>query len=120
MYRNQRPIFTPFFLTPIIKTLKTEEGEIPKKLGGGGEIPKRGSRSLGEGQITRDLARGGKSLGGKIPTTPGCLLFQSFSPNSGWLLCEEDSFNVALLQVFLLTIRRSLKEEVVQVSKYLC
>ena len=28
---NQRPIFTPFFLPwAIVRTLKTEEGEIPK------------------------------------------------------------------------------------------
>ena len=50
MYRNQRAIFTPLFLTPIIRTLKTEEGEFSRP---------------GEGQITSDLAPGGQIPGGK-------------------------------------------------------
>ena len=74
MYRNQRPIFTPLFLTPIIRTLKTEEGEFPKiRRGGarslnffwrGGEIPKGG-------RIPRDLAPGRAKLLGISPLVDG-------------------------------------------------
>ena len=40
---------------------------------------------------------------------PGWLLSQAYSPNRpGWLLCEADSFNVGLLLIFRLIIRRRL------------
>ena len=60
MYRNQRLIFTPFFLNPIKRTLKTEgRGRGSLKFRGGG-----GTRSLKGCEIARDLAQGRiKSLG---------------------------------------------------------
>ena len=78
MYRNQRPIFTPIFFTPIIRTLKTEGGGAARSLKfRGGEIPKGGrdpqARSPGKGQITRDLApRGPNPWRGEISATPVC------------------------------------------------
>ena len=77
MYRNQRPIFTPLFLTPIIRTLKTEEGEFPKiRRGGGGGARSlnffwRGGRSLKGGDIPRDLAPGRAKLLGISPLVDG-------------------------------------------------
>ena len=69
MYRNHRPIFTPFFLTPIIRTLKTErgggEGRGQKSLKFRGGARSLGRSSFGEGQITRDLAPEGEGGGGK-------------------------------------------------------
>ena len=69
IYRNQRPIFKLFFLTPIIRTLKTEEGEIPK-IWWGCEIP----RDLASGGPNHWGSRPGGQIpggeGGEIPATP--------------------------------------------------
>ena len=78
MYRNQRPIFTPLFLTPIIRTLKTEKGEVPKiKEGGGGEARslkfKGGATSLSGEAKSLGISPRGQIPGGmgEIPATPG-------------------------------------------------